>query len=191
MRLFGVAFKHDYRLQRTIVAVVATRRLSAQRQVTLSDAEIATLTYSEPNANERERELADEVDATIGADRYERKIADLIRGAYRDDVSRGVEAEWRQHLNALRYEDLYVLVMVRAAGIAGAPSGGAAITQSFLRPDTVLLGVVGIAGLVLFFTPLRSLLRTDLVRGAAFVAWLVTLWMVGAWSKRRTIRIPR
>lgn len=71
---------------------------AAQRQVTLSDAEIATLTYSEPIADERERELADEVDAKLGADRYEKKIADLVRGAYRDDVSRGVEAEWRQHL---------------------------------------------------------------------------------------------
>jgi hypothetical protein len=49
---------------------------AAQRQVILSDAEIATLTYSEPTANESERELADEVDATIGTDRYERKIAD-------------------------------------------------------------------------------------------------------------------
>ena len=164
---------------------------AAQRQVTLSEAEIATLTYSEPTADEHERELADEVDAKLGADRYEKKIADLVRDAYRDDVSRGAEAEWRQHLNALRYEDLYVLVMLRAAGIAGTPSGLAAITQSFLRPDTVLLGVVGMAGLVLFFAPLRSFLRTDLVRGAAFVAWLVMLWLVGAWSKRRAVRIPR
>lgn len=160
---------------------------AAQRQVTLSDAEIETLTYSEPTANERERELADEVDARIGANQYEKKIAGLIRDAYRDDVSKGLEAEWRQHLNALRYEDLYVLVMVRAAGVAGAPSGFAAITQSLLRIDTVLLGAVGVGGLVLFFTPLRSLLRTDLSRGAAFVAWLATLWLVGAWSKRRAI----
>lgn len=62
------------------------------------------------------------------------------------------------------------------------------MTQSLLRTDTVLLGAVGIAGLALFFTPLRSLLRTDLSRGAAFVAWLVTLWGAGAWSKRRTMR---
>lgn len=164
---------------------------AAQKQVVLSDAEIATLTYSEPTANERERELADEVDATIGSVQYEKKIAGLIGDAYRDDVGRGVEAEWRKHLNALRYEDLYVLVMVRAAGVAGAPSGLAAITQGLLRIDTVLLGAVGIAGLVLFFTLLRSLLRTDLSRGAAFVTWLLTLWVVGAWSKRRTVRIPR
>lgn len=164
---------------------------AAQKQVTLSDAEIATLTYSEQTANEREREFADEVDATIGADQYENKIAGLIRDAYRDDVSRGVEAEWRQHLNALRYEDLYVLVMVRAAGIAGAPSGIAAIAESLLRIETVLLGAVGVVGLVLFFTPLRSFLRTDFSRGAAFVAWLVTLWVVGAWSKRRIVRVRR
>ena len=167
-----------------------------EEQVTLSDAEVATLTYSEPKASERERELADEVEAKVGTDVYEAKIAALVRNAYKDDVGRGVQADWQRHLTALRYEDLYVLVMVRAAGVPGAPSGlAAAITndsyKAFLTIDTLFLAAVGVAGLVLFFTPLRSLLRTDLTRGAAFVVWLLALWAVGAWSKRRTLRTPR
>lgn len=162
---------------------------AVDEQVSLSNAEIATLTYSEPYASQSERELTDEVDVTIGTEAYEQKIAGLVRRAYSRDVNRGLRPEWERNLRALRYEDLYVLVMVQSARIPGAPTGFGAETgwyKAFLQIDTICLAVVGLAGLLIFFTRLGSLLKSDLIRGSAFILWLAMLWAIGAWSKRRT-----
>lgn len=162
---------------------------AVEEHVSLSDAEIATLTYSEPRASESERELADAVDVTVGADAYEQKIAGLLRRAYNHDAERGLRSDWDRSLRALRYEDLYVLVMVRSAGIPGAPTNPAADIgwyRVFLQIDMICLAAVGFAGILVFFTPLGSHLENDLIRGIAFVLWLAILWAIGEWSKRRT-----
>lgn len=102
--------------------------------------------------------------------------------------------DWQHHLRALQHEDLYVLVMVQAAGISGAPTGLAAPPpwwKAVLGIDVICLGVAGFAGVLVFFTPLGTFLRTDLIRGGAFLFWLLTLWALGAWNKRRTFRTRR
>lgn len=162
---------------------------AVEEHISLSDAEIATLTYSEPNASQSERELADKVDVTVGTDAYEQKIAGLLRRVYSHDTERGLRADWDRSLRALRNEDLYVLVMVHSAGIPGAPTNTAATIAwygAFLQVDTICLAVVGLAGALVFFTSLGSFFQNDLIRGSAFVLWLGTLWALGEWSKRRT-----
>lgn len=166
---------------------------AAEKHVSLSDAEIATLTYSEPSASQSEREFADQIDATVGAEAYEEKIAGLIRHAYKSDVEGGRKEDWDRNLRALRYEDLYVLVMVKSAGIPGAPAGLAAAIagNKAFGIDTLCLGAVGIAGPLVFFTPIGSFLKSDLIRGCTFLFWLAALWGVGTWSRRRTFRTQR
>ena len=93
---------------------------AAAERVTLSEPEIATLTYSEPSASESERKLADEVDSTVGMEEYEQKIARLLQHAYTSDVAAGMRSTWKEHLGALRNEDLYILVMMQIAKIPDA-----------------------------------------------------------------------
>src|SRR5579864_7759918 len=90
---------------------------AAEQKVSLSKAEIAGLTYSEPAATPAQRELIDQVDADIGAEVYEQKIAELIGQAYHRDVERGAKQDWDACLDALSNEDFYVLVMVQGAGL--------------------------------------------------------------------------
>src|SRR5579864_1932677 len=84
---------------------------AAAKRVTLSAAEVAMLTYSEPDATPEERDFASEVDAQIGEQAYERKVTSLIRAAYKHDVAQGMNSEWMAHMRALQPEDYYVLVM--------------------------------------------------------------------------------
>lgn len=150
------------------------------------------LTYSEPSAGESEREQADKVDATVGADAYERKITQLLRNGYKDDVAAGRKAEWQRHLNSLRDEDLYILIMVQNAkipssfGYVGSPIG----VSKLFSLDMVCLAGVGIAGVLLLFTPIGSFIKSGLLRAGLFVLWLAGLWSLGEWSKRRAFRPP-
>ena len=164
---------------------------AGEQNIRLSNAEIAALTYSEPSATPSQRELMDQVDAEIGAEAYEKKIAKLIHEAYCSDLARGAKPDWDACLHALRNEDFYILVMVQEAGLGGklaALGGNPAWYAGLLGPDTFFAAIVVIAGIAVLFTPVGSFLRSDAARGAVFVVWIATLWILGEWSRRRAFR---
>ena len=159
---------------------------AAEHNVSLSKAEVAGLTYSEPSATAAQRELIDQVDAEIGSDAYKQKIATLIRQAYRRDLDRGAKREWDACLDLLRNEDLYILVMVQEAGLRRAP----AWYRASLGPDMLVIAAVVVAGIATLFTWAGSFLRGDAARAGVFVLWIAILWALGEWSRRRTFRKP-
>lgn len=166
---------------------------AAEENVALSPAEIATLTYSEPAATLDERVLADEVGAGEPSGAYEQKISALIRNAYKADEKAGRKQDWDRQLQALRAEDLYILVMVQSAGVPFKPDyigaiGQGGLLKSLLSVHLICLAAVGVAGVTLLFTPLGAFIRSDVVRGLAFVVWIAALWGVGGWSRRRAFR---
>jgi len=161
---------------------------AAHQQVKLTPAEVATLTYSEPVATSEQRNLADQVDAEIGGDAYEKKISSLIRDVYRRDVAEGMKARWDESLQSLRGEDLYVLVMVANAGVENASIADLQWYKSFLRLDFLCLAGIGIAGGLFFFTSLGSAVKSDAVRAVLFFAWVAAMWGIGEWSRRRAFR---
>ena len=156
---------------------------AAARHVPLSSAEIAILTYSEPDATPEERACADEVDARIGEHAYERKIEGLIRSAYRRDCAAGMKAEWKAQMRALRKEDMYVLIMAENAGVYKSAALG---LSGFLSPDFICLALVAGAGFAFFFLGVGiDAVSSDAARFALFVGWIGAIWMVGEWSRRR------
>ncbi len=165
--------------------------------IALSKAEIAMLTYSEPSATESQHRLADEVDTDIGSDEYEHKISTLLLHSYERDVERGAKDEWKKHLNALRDEDLYLLVMVENAGISGAPisipsptnlsKDTKELAKYLLKIDIFCLAAFAIGGGLLLLHVAPSL-SSGWARLGLCAIWLAVLWLIGEWSRRRTFR---
>lgn len=167
---------------------------AAEQNVSLSKAEIAGLTYSEPSATAAQRELIDQVDAEIGSEAYEQKIATLIRQAYRRDLDRGAKQDWDACLDLLRNEDLYILVMVQEAGVMVQEAGvrrSPAWYRASLGPNMLVIAAVVVAGIAILFTSAGSFLRGDAARAGVFVLWIAILWALGEWSRRRTFRKSR
>jgi len=156
---------------------------AAATHTALSDAEIKTLAYSELTATPEERDVASEVDAQIGSDAYERKIASLIRAAYRQDVADGRKEEWKAQMRVLRDQDFYVLVMAEQAGAFK----GRLPWKSVLSPELILMGVITVAGIAFCVGPLWSAL-SGTVQIVLFLAWIAALWLI---AERNRSRIGR
>jgi len=163
------------------MAFLKTRILAqaAEEGVGLSSVESASLMYSEPNATPEERDLMDKVDAETGTVPYEEKITRLIRNAYRSDVARGAKAEWDRSLRALRYEDRYVLVMVREA----LRSGTTAHDQWRLLGYGLLTATLMILVFVLMAKHNVNLPR--LAGEAILIAIAVALFLLSRYMERR------
>ena len=156
---------------------------AAANDTALSVAEIAMLTYSEPDATPEQHEIAQEVASQIGEDAYERKIEKLIRSAHQHDVANGLASEWKASLRALRGEDLYVLIMAERAGVF---KGGDPAWYGLLSFDMVCFAALGAAGFAFFMTRIGSnVIPSDAFRVVLFVVWIAALWALGEWSRRR------
>ncbi len=95
--------------------------LEAQREnVVLSEVERKMLYFSETGWTLPEMAtVSDEFDAEYNQGKYERKIARLIRAAYRHACREDRESydKWWASIRVLSSEDHYILVMIRLAGL--------------------------------------------------------------------------
>jgi len=66
---------------------------AAEKHVTLSDAEVRLLSWSEVSGMPDDAEVVSEVDEKA----YEAKITRLIKTAYKGDIAQGMKAEWKAH----------------------------------------------------------------------------------------------
>ena len=116
----------------------------AQRQgVSLSEIERKELYFSETGWTLPDiMEMNDEFDRQFDSDKYEKKVASLIRSARRRtrDESPEESAAWTDAIKALGKEDHYILVMLTQAG---APVGRPILDR--LRLIATALAIVGIA----------------------------------------------
>ena len=90
----------------------------AQREdVPLSDIEIRMLGFAEDSANAKDMEAAAVFERDYNDEEYEAKVAELLGRAYKRDKEGGEEAGWNEALADLAGEDIYLLVMLKRAGI--------------------------------------------------------------------------
>jgi hypothetical protein len=81
----------------------------------------------------------------------------------------------------LRNEHYYVSVMMQQAGF----DGGHGSDTGLLRVGIFAIALVAVLGTVVVFTPAGSFLKSTAARAAAIVVWMVSLWAVGDWTRRR------
>jgi hypothetical protein len=140
--------------------------------------------FSEVDDRAEAARLMEEAGTKFDDERYERKVAGLLRRAYRQDRKR-----WRSMLGALRDEDFYGLVMIEQAGLPmpGRRTGGPAedwlgLARTFLAilPDAL----IAIPCFLVCVDPFGwKLLESYTSRAAVFAVSGVALWLVA--SRRR------
>lgn len=125
---------------------------ASQEGISLSEAEIRMLGFSEAEASARDMEAAAELDRQDDDERYESTIAELLRKVYDRDIAAGMKEKWDRSLDDLESEDLYLLVMLERAKIVKT-------TTSLVLPDwRLMMGLLPILifvamALVVAFTP--------------------------------------
>jgi hypothetical protein len=180
-----------------------TSRIAEQARddsVSLTDLELKQLSFSEGTASAEEIAAANDFDVTNDSDKFEAKIVALLRSAFHHDVKRGMGETWREHLAALRDQDIYVLVMLDQAKIPRHKTSlvRAALFSTSPRklfrtfPDAAA-GFLTLCGFVYFFLlrmgwgrrgpPIfgnlaERLIPSDSVRGTLLVIWIGSmLWL--------------
>lgn len=151
----------------------------------LSDVEKRMFLFSE-SAPETDWQANTQFESESDSDKYEEKIANLLRSAYAEDQKiPSREADWNAALEALKDEDFYGLVMVDQAGIAR-PQFHVPL-RSLFSPKLVLLVVSELAVLLiaaaLFFdrVPFFAALP-DWSRLAGIGLCALAFWKIGkAW----------
>ncbi|MBZ5567654.1 MAG: hypothetical protein LAN64_07360 [Acidobacteriia bacterium] len=156
----------------------------------LSDIERRMFLFSE-TSGEADLEANEKFDSEYDSEGYEKKIASLLKKAYRNACKSAPEkAAWEDALSALQKEDFYGLVMVDAAGIPRP----LAIPQLFDKRLIVFLltvaAVIGIAVLLIFDPFHSNWIRPGWPRLALIPIFLGMLWWLGELHKRLTIGGP-
>jgi hypothetical protein len=152
-----------------------------QEDVPLSELEVRMLGFTEKSELERaarfEREVNDE--------QYETKIAGLMKRAYQRDKGRGESEAWDRALADLGEEDMYLLVMVKQAGIEDSTPFPFLTEWRFywgLAPTLILVA----AGIVLAFTPIGAkLVPNGFIRFALLLLFLMLPFVIGRNSRKK------
>ncbi len=155
--------------------------------VSLTDAEIRMLGFSESTAGAAPMDASGISESDFDEQAYETKIALLLNHVYDRDVESGLKADWDRHLDEIADEDLYLLVMLEKAGIMKT-------TTSFLLPDwrmawSLVPTLIFIAlGIVVAFTPLGARLVPSIFLrlGILVLLWSAPFWI--GWFRRRSAR---
>ncbi len=179
-----------------------TSRVAEQARrdsVHITDAEIKQLSFTEETATKEEIAAARAFDDANDVDEFEEKVSKLLRNAFDQDVKRGMRSLWQKHLAALRYHDIYVLVMIDQAGIPR-PKPSTRLRPTAKAPQTLIrklpdmaAGLITALGVVYFLIlkmrwhrggpPIfgnvaEHLLPNEQVRGAFLLAWLGSMiWL--------------
>jgi RNase P protein component len=173
---------------------------SCHDPVPLSEVELRQLSFSEGTASADELAAVAKFDAANDGVRFEAKITKLVLRAYRNDIQRGMKSIWREHLAALRNEDIYVLVIVDQARISRPSSDFLASFVKSLTPHketwtlrSAALALVMLSGIVYFFLlPMKlglnsprifgylaeKLIPSEGVRGVFFVVWMASVFLL-------------
>jgi hypothetical protein len=180
-----------------------TSRIAEQARadsVPLTDLELKQLSFSEGTASAEEIAAANDFDVTNDSDKFEAKIAALLRSAYHHHVKHGMGETWQKHLAALRDQDIYVLVMLDQAKIRRHRTSLVRAVLLSMSPRKLFrtfpdaaAGVLTLCGFVYFFLlrmgwgrrgpPIfgnlaEHLIPSDSVRGAFLVVWICSmLWL--------------
>ena len=184
------------------VAFILTRiqEQALQDAVSLSEPELKQLWFSEETASAEQLAATAEFDVGHDMAKFEAKIAKLLRRAFHRDVHHGMEAVWRQNLAALRKQDMYVLVMVDQAKIPRPRANGLTALLESLVPSRLgltlrrasLVLVVSSGSAYFFLLPMKwglneprifgnlaeELIPSESVRGAFFLIWIVSVFLL-------------
>jgi hypothetical protein len=111
-----MAFKTQSDAKRFIVEkVIKQAKIDG---VNLSDAERYNLSWSESDPDfEVNYELAEALEDEISNDKYEAKVAGLIRNAFERDMAKdpGVKSLYREAYDKMSEGDHYILIMMKSA----------------------------------------------------------------------------
>ena len=88
--------------------------------VPFTEVEVRMLGFAEESASAKDMEAARVFERDYNDEEYESKVAELLRRAYKRDKESGEAAAWDQALAVLGEEDMYLLVMLKRAGIESA-----------------------------------------------------------------------
>jgi hypothetical protein len=133
--------------------------------------------FAEASASEAMLRANQEFDATSDADEYEKRIARLLRRAYRrDKKTPGARRQWRDALKGLRGEDFYGGVML---GQAGLPVPGEGLLAEFLDvlPHAAIFIGLGVPGFLLVVDPFQwRVITNDWIRAALLPVFAFAMW---------------
>lgn len=85
--------------------------------VPLTEVEIRMLGFAEGSASVQDMEAARAFERDFNDEEYESKVAELLRRCYKRDKESGEDAAWDNALADLDEEDMYLVVMLKRAGI--------------------------------------------------------------------------
>jgi hypothetical protein len=140
---------------------------AARRGITLSDVERQVLYFTESEHTPRRMiELMEAFERDYDEAAYERKIADLLRGAYKHTRSNQKEA-WASALHRIRNSDVYLGVMLDQADLLRPPGD---IWRLFATG--ILVSALGMGSLLVTAWLFGRTGRSD---DSAFYLWFTTL----------------
>jgi hypothetical protein len=136
--------------------------------VVFDEVEARMLGFAEEAASAKDMKAAQVFERDYDDEKYEAKVAELLRRVYKRDKDCGAEDAWDEALTGLAEGDAYILAMLRRAGIESANP------LSYWIDSRFLLGLLpsctaAAAGLVIAFTPIgKKLVPNELLRLALF-----------------------
>jgi hypothetical protein len=158
-------------------------------EIVLSTQETQALGFCELNATAEEIEAAKAFDAENDTDRFEAKIAGLIRRAYAHDELQGKVSEWDRSLEALAGGDIYILVMVDQSGIRKSFPFSFILDWFRILPIRQVAAAIAIVivGIIIGFTSAGvKLFPNDFARLGVLLLLLAIFWLISVRNWRRT-----
>jgi hypothetical protein len=118
-----------------------------------------------------------EFDATSDAEEYEKRVARLLRRAYRrDKKTPGARRLWRDALKGLSGEDFYGGVMLEQAGLPVPGNGLLAELLDVLPHAAIFIGL-GVPGFLLVVDPFQwRVITNDWIRVALLPVFAASIW---------------
>jgi hypothetical protein len=155
--------------------------------ISLTDIEIQMLGFAEGDASAKELEAAQIFERDYDDEKYEIKIAKLLRDAHdREKANEDLAAAWDYAVANLEDEDLYLKVILDLAGIGGSAPFAELVDRRLIlaiAPAVILLA----AGIVVGFTPIGArLIPNDTLRLALFLLLAVLPILLSKFRRKQS-----
>jgi hypothetical protein len=161
-----------------------------EEQATLDGTRLSALdrtmfVFAEASASETMLRASQEFHATSDAEEYEKRVACLLRRAYRrDKKSPDGRRLWREALKGLRGEDFYGGVMLEQAGLTVPGEGLLAEIVGVLPHAAIFIGL-GVPGFLLVVDPFQwRVITNDWIRVVLLPVFAFAIW----WAEDRYSR---